>query len=1142
MTWPVHELDDAGWSQIEDAVHRLEQAWHAESQPDIETYLVGLEPPIDLLALVECIKVDLEYHWRTMQPAFLESYLERWPKLKDDPACILELLVAECATRATFSMPVTSDELQRRRFGDLADEIDLEEIETQASKDRVFATEDKSVNEDGKDTLNISSRTNAPPVYLPLTIGQSFGRYKIRGQLGSGGEGNVYRAYDRQMDREVALKFPRHSDAEVLERFLRQSKVAAKLEHRNICRVYDAGDVGGVHFIVMELIRGTTIQERLAQNGPFDCREAVTLVRTVATALGRVHEADIVHRDIKSANIMIDPDGTPILMDFGLARSVEKSVGMTTTGAFAGTLAFMSPEVANGEPADQQSDIYSLGVVLYQMLTGQVPFSEQPAELLRQLGRSPAPSPRALRPEVPQGLDDICRRAMAPRRDDRYPSADELADALRRYQHDQPQEYKPPRKPRPRWLWPTIASGVAAILLGVYFFLPPGDRGRQETRPPEKSAPPSVDRWFDTPTVVSAFAATADGRQVFVADSRTDDVCVIRQFDLAEGKPLAAPITIPEFQGGYDLVLSKDDRHLYVAAMYGNSIVDVDLAADRSVTRIPIISADKMSDPDWWRWASRLLLTPDGNKIVVPMGNDNRPDLEPDPKDPDSQQSWRARFPNDQLSIVDISGDQPRLIQEVPLGDEPTGGKLGISGDSRFAYFTTRPRPVSDTPKLYEVQLEPPYAIRTLAFPDATLDDVQISDKLGRIYVSDCGHRVIWIVDRDTLTISAPVGSFDLNRRTPTHLSIDDENSLLTVALSGDKWSLGFLDAYDGRMLARLEPMQRSLDAAIFAPDRKSVLAQSHDPGGIGIISVPTFRRKIVFCSHRGGGTWQLYTMDPDGENVTPVLADPSFSNETRPRWSPDGEQLAFISDRDVRLRVCLVRPGDSDVHVFDTSTPAGIPALDWAPDGKQLVYADSGGKQFHLLDVATGKVRPLNVTFPGIYREINAARWARDGCLYATVMPIRDCTRSELFRISLDRATVEQLTHGGSPGVGCRELSVARDGRIAILRCESADKLVDSPYLWHPERPVTEAFERIAGELSSIRAFDALAWFPEGDKMAFSGSGVNTLNGNIWVYDLATHESAMLAAGQWNDSTPDVSVRLPDPPSASVSADSTRQ
>ncbi len=1138
MSWLSYDLSDSQRVHMEDAVHRLEQAWHAESQPDIALFLAGLDEATYSVALVECIKVDLEYHWRTTQPVFLESYLRRWPQLRNSRWCTLELLAAECSTRATFAMPVTIDELQRR-FGDLAIELDLDSIARQASKDRISGSDEESMDKDGADISTVAAREGAPPIYLPLTMGQTFGRYKIRGQLGKGGEGNVYRAYDRKMDREVALKFPHHSDAEVFERFLRQSQVAARLEHRNICRVYDAGAVGGVHFIAMSLIRGTTIHEVLQQRGPFDCRDAATTVRAIADALGRVHEAGIVHRDIKSANVMIDQDGEPVLMDFGLARSIEKSFGITTTGAFVGTLAFMSPEVAGGRPADQLSDIYSLGVVLYQMLTGEVPFSVQPAELLKHLGKSPAPSPRKVRADVSPTLDGICRRAMAPRAEDRYPTADEFADALQRFLRDEPQKYKAPRRTPRKWLWLAVSAAAALVLFGclVYFR---GDKldkssderpwqnaGGSEPAKPEPVAR-SVERWLDLPDISSSFAVTSDARQAFVADYGMDDTCVIHHLELATGKAVTDPITIASFPSHFDLALSPDDRRLYVTSYYSNELAEVDLEADRRVTRIPIVSPDKLRDASWWRWASHLRITPDGTKIVIPMGQDGWPDQEVDPADSNAPLSRRARVSNDQVSIVDISADHPHLIHEVPLGDEPAGGEFCISGDSRFAYLSTTPRPRSDTPKLYEVQLEPPYRVRTLEFPLATLDSVLISERLNRIYVCDRGHRRIWVVDRETFGTRAPVVSFDLNGRAPADIVLDDEQDLLAV-LSTDSRSLHFVDAIDGRMLARFEQLKPAPTNVVFTPDRQSVIVRCCVPGALGVVPVPVFRRKIAFHSDRNSGTSQLYTMDVDGSNVVPVLARSSYANDVHPRWSPDGKRLAFISDRDIRPRVCVANVDDARVRMYEMSNPVIMPALGWSPDGERLLYVADGATELHAIHAMTGDVSNLDIQFPRPYQEIADACWASDGYVYATVMPIRDGTRTELFRVDPNDRSVTQLTDEAEVESSSRKIAVARDGRIAILRHLSARWFARGIWLLREGEETESAFELLTNGIPSIAEFSDCGWFPDGSSIAVSGYCGDDAFAHIWICELRSRKAAKIAAGPWSDWSPDVSVRLPD-------------
>ncbi len=1162
MASDAPELNDSQWLSIEDALHRFEEAWHSESRPDIDAFVAPLDDIVRETALVECIKVDIEYHWRTMQPVFLEAYLERWPDLSRRPASLLELLEAECSTRSLFSMPLDPDELHRR-FGDLAEQIDLDEIDKQAEKDRIFPGDDESIRGPDESTVKATPREGVPPVYLPLTMGQSFGRYKIRGQLGEGGEGNVYRAYDRQMDREVALKFPRYADEKVFQRFLHQSKVAAKLEHRNICRVYDAGTVGGVNFIAMALIRGVTIQEKLDESGPFDVAQAATIVRVVAAALGCVHDAAIIHRDIKSANIMIDPDGEPILMDFGLARSTENSVGMTTTGVFAGTLAFMSPEVAGGESADCRSDIYSLGVVLYQMLTGTVPFGTLPAELLRHLGKSPAPSPRSLRPEVSPELDSICRRAMSPRREDRYPSADELADALQRQEEGRPQKYKPPRKPLPRWLWLAAAGLLAVSVAGWTVFM------LSRTKPvPLASGPAVDDKSASSPLIGTtsdsapiarmvyrqigrpyengpgAFTVTHDGRRVFLASSKLDDdTCIVRELDFVTGDELSKPVEIQSFRGGYGLAISRDDKDLYVCALYGNDLAHIDLRAERRVTMIPLVDKQKIrDDSDWWRWGQRIVLSPDGKTIVVPIGSDKRPDLDETARSSRNPRiARRILTPNDQLSIIDIASDKPGVLKEIPLDDEPTNTGFSMSKDGQFVYLTTTPRPRSDIPKLYEVQLVTPHRIRTLAFPGAKLSGVSLSHKLQKLYVCDeaggPNHRKIWVIDRRTFGEVPPKAAFDLQNRAPSEVAVDEQHDLLAVGSCASK-SLHLLDAVDGRMLASVNNLPH-LVMLCFGPKKNSILVGKMFPAGVQAVSLPVWKHRIVFSSDRGGGTNQLYTVDSDGTHLQPVFPNQTMNQDGVPCWSPDGKWIAFVSDGDTKERICLTRWGDPDFDVrwFKKTEPL-VANLAWSPDGKQILYIDSDAKHLKLLEVATGTVKPLNVTFPGKYREIDYISWGGDGCVYATAFPIRDGTRSEVFRIDPNGGMAVQLTDESDKRSSFREVDASRDGRLAVFHHAMGEGPAEAVYWLHVERPMDKTRDLITRTTPPIDGFWELSWFPDDSKIALAAPSDDRFHSHIYSYDLKTGQMQSVTAGPHWDASPDVSGRvlaLPDQPVAAT-------
>jgi serine/threonine protein kinase len=265
-----------------------------------------------------------------------------------------------------------------------------------------------------------------------LRLESRLGRYEIRGEMGRGGMGTVYRAFDKQLERDVALKIPNcdpHREPAVVERFLHEGKAAARIQHPNVCPIYDAGCIEGTYFLVMALIAGDSLAHWMHDRRPSP-EEAAQLIRRLALALQAVHEQGIVHRDIKPSNVMVTPQGEPLLMDFGLARQLDGPGGWTSPGALVGTVPYMSPEQVNGARVDHRSDVYSLGVVLYQLLTGELPFQGTLTDILLGIGYVQPVKPSRLQPGVNSDLESVCLRAMAKKPEERYPSAAELATAL----------------------------------------------------------------------------------------------------------------------------------------------------------------------------------------------------------------------------------------------------------------------------------------------------------------------------------------------------------------------------------------------------------------------------------------------------------------------------------------------------------------------------------------------------------------------------------------------------------------------------------------------------------------------------------------------------------------------------------------
>jgi serine/threonine protein kinase len=264
-------------------------------------------------------------------------------------------------------------------------------------------------------------------------VGKTIGPYKISSLLGKGSMAMVYKAYQPSLERYVALKvLPAELQKEpgFSYRFRREARTAAKLEHPHILAVYDFGQEHGLSYIAMRYVEAGTLQDLIGET--LDLWHVADLVGQIADALDYAHEHGIVHRDVKPTNVLLYRDNYVLLADFGLAKALDGTQQITATGVVLGTPAYMSPEQARGEHVDQRSDVYSLGVILFELLTGQLPFeADTPLDMLMRLVSDPVPFPREINPSIPVPLEMVLMKALAKLPEERYQSAGELAQAFR---------------------------------------------------------------------------------------------------------------------------------------------------------------------------------------------------------------------------------------------------------------------------------------------------------------------------------------------------------------------------------------------------------------------------------------------------------------------------------------------------------------------------------------------------------------------------------------------------------------------------------------------------------------------------------------------------------------------------------------
>src|SRR5262245_12158368 len=282
--------------------------------------------------------------------------------------------------------------------------------------------------------LGMSFDSGPTPAQLTAerTLGGVFGnRYEILALVGEGGMGRVYKARDRELDKIIALKTIRtQEDADAVSRFKQELILARKITHKNVVRIYDLGEAEGVKFFTMEFIEGDSLKALIRRRGKIPPAEAIALSSPVLGALHEAHEAGGVHRDLKPQNIMVDQQGVPHLMDFGIARSVDTE-GLTATGAILGTPDYMSPEQVRGEKAGRASDIFSFGVILYEMLTGDIPYrAETPiSKIMMRLSQKPR-APHELTGGIPRFLEAVVLKCMEVDPALRYATAAAILDDL----------------------------------------------------------------------------------------------------------------------------------------------------------------------------------------------------------------------------------------------------------------------------------------------------------------------------------------------------------------------------------------------------------------------------------------------------------------------------------------------------------------------------------------------------------------------------------------------------------------------------------------------------------------------------------------------------------------------------------------
>ena len=498
-------------------------------------------------------------------------------------------------------------------------------------------------------------------------IGKRFGGYELEAVIGRGGMASVYRAHQVSMNRTVALKvLPRQflNDDTYLQRFNREVKIIAQLEHRNIVPVHDYGEFEGQPFIVMRYMSGGSVDD-LLDHGALALEDMVSVMSQIAPALDYAHSKGVLHRDIKPSNVLLDDDGGAYLTDFGIARIVGESSGVNpiTTQGVVGTPSYMSPEQAQGHTIDGRSDIYSLGVMLFEMATGKRPFeSDTPYSIaVMQVTQQP-PAPRSINPEIPGGVEQVIYKTMSKRREDRYPNAVAFADALEATLNGgsvsippslmtdtQPGGIQiPPRQPAP-----TTPSGTQSPVMPLSPIAP--------MSPVSLPLVPAPRRRLRRPNLVLSAALGAIigcgllalvivGAMAIISNTQRDETLIAQTLSATAAQIISteeanATVTaLPGIQDGEPIDITEESAASPSLAPVGSRDPTATPRADRSLPDAVIIYfADRQSNYDIYKLDLRTgeevrltthrdidmypQISPDGNEIVFVSNRDGDYDL-----------------------------------------------------------------------------------------------------------------------------------------------------------------------------------------------------------------------------------------------------------------------------------------------------------------------------------------------------------------------------------------------------------------------------------------------------------------------------------------------------------------------------------
>jgi eukaryotic-like serine/threonine-protein kinase len=823
--------------------------------------------------------------------------------------------------------------------------------------------------------LRVEARALAAEQQLSA-VGQQLNQYQLVARLGAGGMGEVYLAHDSKLKRKVALKLLHArftQDAEQVRRFAREAKAASALNHPNIITVYETGEVGATRFIAAEFIEGVTLRQRMSE-GRMELREALEIALQVAAALAAAHQAGIVHRDIKPENIMLRPDGLMKVLDFGLARLTEpqllaeegQTVHSTESGAVVGTPRYMAPEQAQGQKVDALADIFSLGVVLYEMITRRLPFDGATTAQVFAALLTKEPEPLARHaPSVPLGLERVIRKALAKERAARYQSIQELrADLqaqLARLRQAEGQSWSSLLWWFKRVYWPVrlfvwrrwrvvVASLLGVLLVvGMAWWLKRRLASSSEAVPPA-TANPRISELFSIPMAnlgrnLTDLKFLPDGKWLAYSLDKVDERHLwLKQLEGGEPKQLTAgkvkdwsPIGSPD---GQELVFASNR-----GGVQGIWTMPTQGGTPKLLTRFE--SESELIDMVKWTHNRQTIYFVARYKSSE-IDNLYKFDLAT------RQSSPVTHFKDLRAHLFSVSPDEKQIAYVYAGKGRELGTRVMPLGGGE-------PREISPSSGARAGDIA--------WFPDSKRVSYlfQPLNNPGGIYLA-------WLDGRPPMLLARSSGRVDCQTISPDGTKIvfgsDKTNANLFACELRTGAEITLTSGFNQRLVPELSPDGQTI---VFQAGESltygdfSLFLQPRAPGSHAhqFISNGAWAKwspvedKLVFL-RRGTNEqfrfdlWQISRRGGDEKRLTTgVVAGASELMPFSPQgtwydWSPDGKQLAYGSKKSGQANVWVVSSdGASDVMLSQHTDPKlTIYSPFWSPDGKRIAYiARLGGK-----------------------------------------------------------------------------------------------------------------------------------------------------------------------------------------------------